>query len=95
MVICNAAAFPPKRTNLLQTDAATLQHVLNVNLIGSLLCAKAAANRMMAQKECAYNGTKGHIVFTAGAGTDERTTEGWLSYGASKVRALFVVSSLL
>ena len=56
-----------------------VEAVVNVNLVGLLLCTKVAMDIMASQE-----GVTGHIFQTVGSGVNGGGTPGYVAYGATK-----------
>jgi chlorophyll(ide) b reductase len=75
----NNAGINGGRRPMLSLSPETLAAVVNVNLVGILLCTREAALLMQEQK-----GVQGHIFNTVGSGVKGGGTPGYAAYGASK-----------
>ncbi len=65
-----------------------IQTVVSTNLLGSLLCTRAALRRMAGQQ------TGGHIFNMDGAGADGLPTPQYAAYGATKAGIAHLMGSL-
>jgi NAD(P)-dependent dehydrogenase (short-subunit alcohol dehydrogenase family) len=74
--LVNAAGIG-KSIPFLDTDAATLRRILEVNLVGTFLIGQAAARRMIA-------GGNGGAIINVSSGSALRGNTGRAAYGASK-----------
>ena len=75
--VVNAAGIG-KSIPFLDTDAATLRRILEVNLVGTFLIGQAAARRMAAK------GSGGGAIINVSSGSALRGNAGRAAYGASK-----------
>jgi chlorophyll(ide) b reductase len=75
----NNAGINGGRRPLLSLSPETISAVVQVNLIGVLLCTLEAAKLMQEQ-----NGVQGHIFNTVGSGVKGGGTPGYAAYGATK-----------
>jgi len=76
----NNAGILGKRTALVHMDAARLQQVFSTNIIGSLLCAKAAILRMSTE----FGGKGGAIVNVSSAAARLGSPFEYIDYAATK-----------
>ena len=75
----NNAGINGGRRPMTTLSTKTLETVVNVNLIGVLLCTKVAMDILQAQ-----NGVTSHIFNTVGSGVKGGGTPGYAAYGATK-----------
>jgi len=75
----NNAGINGGRRPMTSLTTGTLEAVVNVNLIGLLLCTKVALDMMQAQ-----DGVTSHIFNTVGSGVKGGGTPGYVAYGATK-----------
>jgi len=75
----NNAGINGGRRPFTSLNTNTVEAVVRVNLIGTLLCTKVALEIMQAQ-----NGVKSHIFNTVGSGVKGGGTPGYAAYGATK-----------
>jgi len=75
----NNAGINGGRRPMTSLSTNTLEAVVNVNLIGLLLCTKVALDTMQAQQ-----GVTSHIFNTVGSGVKGGGTPGYAAYGATK-----------
>jgi len=75
----NNAGINGGRRPMTTLSTNTLEAVVNVNLIGLLLCTKVALDVMQAQ-----DGVTSHIFNTVGSGVKGGGTPGYVAYGATK-----------
>lgn len=74
--ICNAG-YSGSFKNFLDSDPASIAAVVKTNLLGTLLCSRAAAKLMLQQE------LGGHIFIMDGAGADGSPTPQYAAYGES------------
>ncbi len=82
-VRCIAHCRFPAAQSLLETTPERIARVVQTNLLGSLLCTRAAARAMAATGG-------GHIFNMDGAGADGQATPQYAAYGATKAGACFL-----
>ena len=75
----NNAGINGGRRPMTTLSTSTLEAVVNVNLIGLLLCTKVALDIMQSQA-----GVTSHIFNTVGSGVKGGGTPGYVAYGATK-----------
>jgi NAD(P)-dependent dehydrogenase (short-subunit alcohol dehydrogenase family) len=78
--LVNNAATLEKQMRLDQMDAARIERVLRVNVLGSLLCAREAVRRMSTR----HHGRGGVIVNVSSAASKYGSPGEYVDYGASK-----------
>lgn len=78
MWVNNAGMTQPNKAPLCDVPASVLQQVINVNMMGTLLCTKAAINLMKSQAK------GGHVFMMDGAGSNGMATADYAVYGVSK-----------
>lgn len=74
----NNAGFSGSFKPFIEQTEGTIEQVVRTNLIGSLLCTRAAMLQMVAQQE------GGHIFNVEGAGSDGMASPQYAAYGATK-----------
>ncbi len=74
--------------SFLDAEPEQIQTVVTTNLMGSLLCTRAALRRMAGQKR------GGHIFMMDGAGADGLPTPQYAAYGATKAGIAHLMGSL-
>jgi chlorophyll(ide) b reductase len=87
--ICNAGCNAAGYRSLADTPASLLASIVGTNLLGTLLCCRAATNVMAGQ-----NGGGGHVFLVDGAGSDGWPTPLVTAYGATKAAVPQLASSL-
>ncbi len=87
IMVCNAAILADRDVDPLELSQATFARVLSVNLIGTFLCAQAAARQMMRQ------GGSGTII-TIGSRAARRGTPNLIAYSSSKFGVIGLTQSL-
>ena len=75
----NNAGINGGRRPFTELSTGALAAIVNVNLLGSLLCTQAAMKLMAGQ-----SGVNGHIFNTVGSGVKGGGTPGYVVYGATK-----------
>lgn len=75
----NNAGINGGRRAFTELSTGTIEAVVKVNLLGTLLCTQEAMKLMMGQ-----DGTTGHIFNTVGSGVKGGGTPGYVVYGATK-----------
>ena len=75
----NNAGINGGRRPFTELTTEAIEAIVNVNLLGSLLCTQAAMQLMAAQ-----SGVNGHIFNTVGSGVKGGGTPGYVVYGATK-----------
>ncbi|MGL1921442.1 MAG: SDR family oxidoreductase [Hyphomicrobiales bacterium] len=78
--LVNNAGITGPKTQLIDLSAETLREVCEVNLVGSILCAREAVKRMSNQN----GGRGGAIVNISSTGTHLGNPNQWVHYAASK-----------
>jgi NAD(P)-dependent dehydrogenase (short-subunit alcohol dehydrogenase family) len=78
--LVNSAGITGKRGRLDQASASDMRRTLEVNTLGTLLCARAAVRRMSTQ----YGGTGGAIVNLSSAAATLGSPNDYIWYAASK-----------
>lgn len=88
--ICNAGCNAGGYRTLADTPASRLASVVGTNLLGTLLCCRAATGVMRGQP-----GGGGHLFLVDGAGSDGWATPLVTAYGATKAAVPQMASSLV
>lgn len=78
--LVNNAGITGPKTRLIDLSAETLREVCDVNLVGSILCAREAVKRMSTQN----GGKGGAIVNISSTGTHLGNPNQWVHYAATK-----------
>lgn len=84
----NAAISDRHQLFVEQQDPHTFREIVNTNLVGSMLCTRAAIDAMADQDRM------GHIFLCSGAGGDGTATPGFPAYGASKAAVVQFAKTL-
>ena len=87
IVVCNAAILADCDVSAFKLDAALFKRVLDVNLIGTFLCAQAGAR-------CMVEGNHPGSIITIGSRASRRGNPSLVAYSASKFAVLGLTQSL-
>ncbi len=79
-LVNNAGFSGPAGRRVEDVEAQTLHAVFNINVIGSILCAREAIRRMSTR----HGGRGGHIVNVSSTATHLGSPNDWVDYAASK-----------
>ena len=82
--LVNNAGITGPKTTLMELDAATLRDVVDVNLIGVVLCCREAARRMSTRRGGPRGGHGGVIINLSSTGTKLGNPNQWVHYAATK-----------